>query len=271
MKKQDSILPLESVKNGVICLQKKYTQCTKRRECPPVFLIFHFVKSPSKTSGPHRIHFPHPIRNFPFQKGIIFVTGESSKWNEIFQKIQLNLEAVSISMLKKKFTNRKSRDQLLKSGDIFFCEKSASGVLPNHLGSQFFSRNRQPIIVSLNQEDSNQILQEIQEATENGELYIRHNLSCSIRVGGFNLTFDNLAENIISAFEQAYKLIPKAKLRIESLSLMTSGLELPPFWEKNKKQIILKREDIIPPVIQNSDNEEEDDDNENEEEEEIDE
>ena len=102
MKKQDSILPLESVKNGVICLQKKYTQCTKRRECPPVFLIFHFVKSPSKTSGPHRIHFPHPIRNFPFQKGIIFVTGESSKWNEIFQKIQLNLEAVSISMLKKK-------------------------------------------------------------------------------------------------------------------------------------------------------------------------
>lgn len=260
MKKGDEIIPFETVKNGVICLQKKYTQCTKRRECPPVFLIFHFVKAPSKSSGPHRIHFPHPIRNFPFQKGIVFVTGESSKWNEIFEKVQLNVEAISISMLKKKYTNRKSRDQLLKSGDIFFCEKSAASVLPNHLGSQFFSRNRQPIVVSLKQDDPIQISQEIQNATESGELYIRHSLSCSIRVGGFNLTFDNLAENILSAIEQGYALIPKSKLRIESLSLMTSGLELPPFWEKNKKQIILKREDIIqPPVVQNDYFEEEED------------
>ena len=254
-KEKNDFVTLAAAKSGVIQLQKKYTKSTKRRECPPIFLIFHFIKAPSKASGPHRIHFPHPVRTFPFQSAVVFVTGESSKWEKSFEPLGLNITAVSISMLKKKFTNRKSRDQLLKSCDIFFCEKSASAVLPNNLGTQFFSRNRQPIIVSLNPEDPIQMKQEFQEATESGELYIRHHTSCSVRIGGFNLTFDNLAENIIQCCEQSVEIIPKAKRRIDSVSLMTSGIELPPIWMKNAKRTILRKEDIVAEPVRNEESE----------------
>ncbi|KAH0788056.1 ribosomal L1 domain-containing protein 1-like [Histomonas meleagridis] len=261
-KEKNDFVTLSAAKSGVIQLQKKYTKSTKRRECPPVFVIFHFIKAPSKSSGPHRIQLPHPVRPFPFQSAVVFVTGEASKWEKSFEPLGLNITAISLSMLKKKYTNRKSRDQLLHSCEVFFCEKSASSVLPNNLGTQFFSRNRQPIVVTLNPDDPTQMKEEFQAATESGELYIRHHESCSVRVGGFNLTFDNLAENIIDCCTQALNIIPKAKLRIDSVSLMTSGIELPPIWTKNAKRTVLKREDIIPKIVK------EEIDTENEEEEE---
>ena len=236
MAEEESYQPVafEAARTAAIDLEDKFRKSTKRRECPPVFLIFNFKRAPSRSSGPFRIRFQHPVRQFPFQSGVVFVKGETAPWAPLFEKTGIDLKPISLSMLKKKFTSQKAQDQLFKSADFFFCEASAAGALPGLLKSQFFSRNRQPMIVHLEQ-DPDQIAREIREATECAELYVKSDTRCFLRCGAFNVSFDQLAENITNGIEQAMKLIPKAKARVESIALMTSGIEMPPFWNKHEK------------------------------------
>ena len=236
MAEEESYQPVafEAARTAAIDLEDKFRKSTKRRECPPVFLIFNFKRAPSRSSGPFRIRFQHPVRQFPFQSGVVFVKGETAPWVPLFEKTGIDLKPISLSMLKKKFTSQKAQDQLFKSADFFFCEASAVGALPGLLKSQFFSRNRQPMIVHLEQ-DADQIAREIREATECAELYVKSDTRCFLRCGAFNVSFDQLAENITNGIEQAMKLIPKAKARVESIALMTSGIEMPPFWNKHEK------------------------------------
>ena len=244
------LLTWEQARLGAITLQKRFTQSTHRRECPPIFVIFHFVKAPSKSSGPHRIPLPHPVRPFPFLNGTLFVGGEASKWEPLIQKTGLSLKVISLSMLRKHYNTRKERDSLLHDPDSgqLFCEESIASQLPNRLGSQFFSRNRQPIRIKIQDTFTpDELKEEFRQACECSELYIRKDTTCLMRIGAFNLSFDYLGENIASAVQQAYELIPKAKARIESITLMTSGLEIQPIWEKNPKKITLTAEDIKGP------------------------
>jgi hypothetical protein len=238
---------LAAARAAAIALRSKFTKSTKRRECPPVFVVFHFKKAPSKSSGPHRLSFPHPVREFPIQSGVVFVKGEVTPWTAVLSQTGLPLTAVSISQLKKKYTNQKAQDQLFKSAEYFFCEKAAAPVLPGLLTTQFFSMKRQPVVVELT-EDAEQIAMEIQAAVECAELYVKSDVKCFLRVGAFNLTFDNLAENVVAGIEQALKIIPKAKARVESISMICSGIEMPPFWEKHPQRVELKAEDIKGPM-----------------------
>ncbi|KAK8870471.1 Ribosomal L1 domain-containing protein 1 [Tritrichomonas musculus] len=254
--KAESFTPLTfgAAKHGAIVLQQKYTKCTKRRECPPVFLVIYLKKAPKSQSGPHRISLMHPVRPFPIECSpdhppIVFVTGEAATWQAAFDKPSklgsIKLKAISISMLKKKFTTRKSRDEMLSTTPIFFCEHAAASVLPSRLGSQFFSRNKQPIIVTLDINDSDQIFNEIKKATECSELYVKQDKKLMMRVGAFNFTFDHLGENITDAADQAIKIIPKGKKYVESMCLMSSGIETKPIWERNPKIIQLTAEDLV--------------------------
>jgi hypothetical protein len=234
---------IDAARSAAIALRSKFTKSTKRRECPPVFIIFHFKKAPSQRSGPHRIFFPHAIREFPIQSGIVFVKGEMAPWTDLFSKTGISLTAVSVSQLKKKYGNQKAQDQLFKSAEYFFCEKAASAQIPSLLKTQFFSMNRQPIVVEL-KADPDQIASEIRSAIESGEFYVRLDVKCFLRVGALNLGFDKLAENVITGIEQALKIIPKAKARVESISMMTSGIEMAPFWVKHPKKVDLTADEI---------------------------
>lgn len=253
--KIDTFTPLTfgAAKHGAIVLQQKYTKSTKRRECPPVFLVIYLKKEPKKESGPHRLALIHPVRPFPLDYSpehppIVFVTGQAATWQTAFDTPskfgQINLKAISVSMLKKKYTTRKSRDEMLSTTPIFFCEHAAVPMLPSLLGTQFFSRNKQPIVVNFDINDSDQIYKEIKEATECSEFYIKRNTKLMMRVGAFNFTFDHLGENIANAADQAIKIIPKAKKYIESMALMSSGIEIK-IWERNPKKIQLTPEDIL--------------------------
>lgn len=230
---------------AAVALQNTYATKTKRRESPPIFLIFNFKKAPSKSSGPHRIRLPSPVRHFPFQTATMFVSGEAAPWQETFKKTGLEINAISLSMLRKHYSTRKARDTLLHSSTFFYCEENAATSLPSLLGSQFFSRNRQPIRVRLDVNDSDQIMNELKEATECAEFYIKHDVNTMLRVGNFGISFDALGENILQGFQQAWDLIPKAKARVVSITLMTSGQTIPPFWEKNPKKLTLTPENVI--------------------------
>jgi hypothetical protein len=65
-----------------------------------------------------------------------------------------------------------------------------------------------------------------------------------LRIGAFNLTFDAIAENILSAVEQATGIIPKAKAMVQSIAIMASGVEMQPFWQKHPKRVELTVEEI---------------------------
>jgi hypothetical protein len=240
---EEKVVSFEAARSAAIAIQSKYAQSTKRRECPPLFLIFNFRKAPVEASGPFRIPLPHAIRGFPMKSGLIFVKGEAGPWNELFSKTALNLTAVSMSMLKKKYTHQKAQDELFKSAEYFFCEQSARPLLPHLLKAEFFSRNRQPITVSL-PSDPEQIINELRSALESSELYIKRESRVLMRCGAFDLSFDHLAENIVAAVTEGMKYIPKAKARVSSLALMTSGIELPPFWEKHPAQKTLTKDQI---------------------------
>jgi hypothetical protein len=237
-------VPFEAARAAAISLRSKFTKSAKRRECPPVFVIFNFKKAPNHASGPHRLSFPHPVREFPIQSGIVFVKGGSTPWSALFSETGISLRAISISQLRKKYTKQKAQDKLFKSAEYFFCEKGATATLPGLLRSQFFSMNRQPIIVEL-AENAEQIASEIREAVQSADLYVRNDVKCFVRVGAFNLTFDNLAENVIAGIEQALKLIPKARARVESISMMASGIEMPPFWRKHPQRMELTAAEVL--------------------------
>jgi len=254
----ESLVSNNEARNGVISLQKKYTQSTKRRECPAVYLIFSFVKPPSQQSGPHLIRLPHPVRQFPFLKATVFVGGESTAWQKVFDQSGLQLTAVSMSNLQKHYSTRKERDTLLKSATYFFFDKPIGSQLPKRLGNQFFSRNRQPLQVELDINNPDQIAKEIQTSVECTHLYVKSSDSCIMNIGAFNMSFDHLAENICSAISQAMPLIPKAKARVSSICLMSSGITMPPLWEKNQVKTTLKAEDIKPKISIVEESEQED-------------
>ena len=163
-----------------------------------------------------------------------------------------NFPDSNISDAIKVFKNKYEFRKLISSiyPDFFFCESAAAGALPGLLKSQFFSRNRQPMIVHLEQ-DPEQIAKEIRDATECAELYVKSDTRCFLRCGAFNVSFDQLAENIVHGIEEAMKLIPKAKARVESIALMTSGIEMQPFWRKHGK--IVK---VTPEMVKVEKNEE---------------
>jgi hypothetical protein len=230
-------------RSAAIALRSKFTNSTKGRECPPVFLIFNFKKAPSKSSGPHRLVLPHPVRKFPFHSGIVFVKGEVAPWNDLLSLTSLPLSAVSLSQLKKKYTSQKSQYQLFKSADYFFCDRPAAAALPGLLISPFFSRKRQPVVVDL-APATDRVEAEVRSAVESSELYVKSDIRCFLRVGAFNLTFDAIAENILSAVEQAMRIIPKAKARVQSISMIVSRIEMPPFWQKHPKRVALTVEEI---------------------------
>ena len=223
-------------RSGAIALQQKYTKSTKRRECPSVYLVFDFVKAPSTSKGPIRIKLPYPVRRFPFQSAVVFVGGEGAKWQEVFDKTDLKLKAISMSNLAKHYSKQKEQDALFTSADYFFVEEKVADALPKKLGNKFFSRNRQPTQVTLDINDPRQISKEIQEAVEQTQFFIRHQDNCWIRIGGFNLSFDHISENITAACEIAYHEIPKAKARVKAIHLHSSGIDMPPIWEKPEKK-----------------------------------
>lgn len=239
-----SPLTFQLARSGAIELQQKYTKSTKRRECPSVFLIFDFIKPPKSSKEPINLSLPHPVRMFPFQSGVVFVGGEGGKWQEAFDKTELKLKAISMSALQKHYSSRKEQDNLFTSTDYFFAEKSIAQQLPKKLGNKFFSRNRQPTQVSLDIEKPEQIYNEIKSAIEGTQFYITASNECWVRVGAFNLSFDHLAENILTCSELAMHEIPKAKARVKSIHLYTSGIEMPPIWEKEAKKVSLTAEEI---------------------------
>lgn len=241
MSEEEKLSPLSftAARSGAIALQQKFTKSTGRRECPSVFVIFDFVKPPKITKGPIRIKLPHPVRLFPFQSAVVFVGGEGQKWQEVFDKTDLKLKAISMSNLSKHYSKAKEQDELFVSADYFFVDQSVADQLPKRLGNKFFSRNRQPTVVSLDFSSPEQISQEIRDAIEQTDFRIKPTNNCWIRVGCFNLSFDHMAENITTACELAYHEIPKAKPRISAIRLYASGIEMPPIWEKHKKEVDL--------------------------------
>jgi hypothetical protein len=241
MTEEETLSPLSftAARSGAIALQQKFTKSTGRRECPSVFVILDFVKPPKISKGPIRLKLPHPVRLFPFQSAVVFVGGEGQKWQDVFDKTDLKLKAISMSNLAKHYSKQKEQDELFVSADYFFVEKNVADQLPKRLGNKFFSRNRQPTLVTLDIANPEQIAQEIKDAVEQTDFRIRPTDNCWIRVGCFNLSFDNMAENITTACELAYHEIPKAKPRIKSIRLYTSGIEMPPIWDKHKKEVDL--------------------------------
>ncbi|EAY06601.1 hypothetical protein TVAG_055950 [Trichomonas vaginalis G3] len=242
--KKLSPLTFQMARSGAIELQQKYTKSTKRRECPNVFIVFDFIKPPKSSKGPINLTLPHPVRMFPFQSGVVFVGGESVKWQEAFDKTELKLKAISMSALQKHYSSRKEQDQLFTSTDYFFAEKGVASQLPKKLGNKFFSRNRQPTQVSLDISNPEQIYNEIKNSIQGTQFYIPASNECWVRAGGFNLSFDHLAENIAICSELAMQEIPKAKARVKSIHLYASGIAMPPIWEKDAKKITLTAEEI---------------------------
>jgi hypothetical protein len=168
----------------------------------------------------------------------VFVKGEVAPWNDLFARTSLPLSAIAFSQLKKKYTTQKSQDKLFKSTDSFFCDRPTAAALPGLLRSEFFSRKRQPVVVDL-ELAADQVEAEVRPAVESSELCVKSDIRCFLRIGAFNLTFDAIAENILSAVDQATSIIPKAKAMVQSIAMMASGVEMQPFWQKYPKRVEL--------------------------------
>lgn len=233
-------------RSGSISLQRKYTETTKRRECPDVFIILTFRKPPKKSSGPHRVKSPHPVRQYPFSSAVIFVNGESKAWQDIFDDINLKIKAISMSSLNKNYSTTKEKDKLFRSVQYFFFDKRCGSKLAKRLNNQFFSRTRQPTQVDLDINNKERIVNELRDALECTQFYLKDNdTTCWVRAGSFALSHDHLGENISQICSSAWEIIPDSHTRIISVKLSTSGMEKV-IWEKDGEGPVLTPESVKP-------------------------
>ena len=80
---------------------------------------------------------------------MFIVSNEFKEKNKDFlKKFEPNWKFVKYDKLKTNFTEYKDKKNLLKSFDLFFCERRISPLLKKHLGKHFYEKKKFPFPVS---------------------------------------------------------------------------------------------------------------------------
>ncbi|OLY77689.1 putative ribosome biogenesis protein [Smittium mucronatum] len=117
-------------------------------------------------------------------------------------------------------------------------------ILPKLLGSKFFSKKKQPVIVNLTKPD---LAHELTKALNSTYFFSATGSSLSVKIGVSNLSTDQLSQNIIHALPFIVDRIPKKALNIKYLGIKSPNSVALPIYTNADSVKKRKSADPSPP------------------------
>lgn len=149
-------------------------------------------------------------------------------------------EVMPLRVLKKEYGPFEARRNLAKSYDLFLTDVKIFGCLSNHLGKEFYKRNKYPVTVDLDKTD---LKKEISRAINAAYISLSNKGSCSsTNIAHTGMSTESIVGNVEKAMNTIGEKIHGGWDNIKSVHLRTkSSISLPiytnliqPHWDLKK-------------------------------------
>ena len=74
-----------------------------------------------------------------------------SKYKKLLKEFKPFFRFISFDKLKRNFNEYSKKRELLKTYELFFCERNISSIIAPLIGKKFFEKNRFPYLVDLSE------------------------------------------------------------------------------------------------------------------------
>ena len=161
------------------------------------------------------------------EKRLFIMTNEVKKNNkELLKAFKGNWKFISYEKLKKNFKEYKDKRALLKTYDLFFCERSLVGNLKKALGTKFFTKKKYPFPVSLSEQLNEEGLIEeekfrayLSQLVDNvSYMHLGEGTELSIKVGRVeDMKELDILKNCLSCFKQLVTTLKQYGLTLKNI------------------------------------------------------
>ena len=217
----------------------------------PVQVQFTLARIPEKTSSrPIRIEIPHPLHKVlnkdESEEGIedvevcLFVKDESKEWvKELIEKFPNEMGSIkkvlTLTSLRKKFTQYKDRRELLKSYDVFLADDRILPMLGKALGKNFFQEKKQPVPIKLTRKEALPFT--IKKCLRSTFMWISPGTCVSVKAGNTAMPIEHLVANAIAIVENAVGHMPRKWSNISAVNVKTSQSVALPVYNKTREEL----------------------------------
>jgi|AntRauTorckE5430_2_1112549.scaffolds.fasta_scaffold00168_10 ribosome biogenesis protein UTP30 len=217
----------------------------------PVHVQFTLARVPEKTSSrPIRIAIPHPLHKVlnPEESDVgledaevcLFVKDESKQWvKELLEKFPNEMGSIkkvlTLTSLRKKFTQYKDRRELLKSYDIFLADDRILPMLGKALGKNFFQEKKQPVPIKLTRKEALPFT--IKKCLRSSFMWISPGTCVSVKAGNTAMPLEHLVANATAIVENAAAHIPRKWSNISAINVKTSQSVALPIYNKTREEL----------------------------------
>ena len=196
---------------------------------PFIYLNFLLNKLPEVPNYRDiQLTLPSSIYNLDQEEKRLFIlTNEVKKKNkEVLKAFSGGWKFISYEKLKKNFKEYKDKRALLKTYDLFFCERSLIGNLKQALGTKFFTKKKYPFPVSLADQlseegviDEEKFRAYLSQLVSNvSYMHLGEGTELSVKVGRVEDMKDlDILRNCLSCFKQLVTTLKQYGLTLKNI------------------------------------------------------
>jgi ribosome biogenesis protein UTP30 len=240
----------------------------------PIHVQFTLSKVPEKTSPrPIRVPIPHPLFKIPSafmtqqQEGeedndnnnddeldevtiCLIVKDDSKAWvKDLIEKVTSSSstspvnsalstikKVLTLTSLRKKFSQYKDRRELCKTYDLFMADERILPMLGKALGKNFFAEKKQPIPLKLTRREA--LPTAIHRNLMSTFMFISPGTCITVKSGSTAMKTQHLLDNIQSVIEHAIDRIPRKWANVSAIGIKTSTSMSLPIYNKSREELI---------------------------------
>lgn len=258
-KKPTQMVNSELLNNAIKALLKHHNESDSKSALLgndlPVQVQFTLARIPEKTSArPIRVEIPHPLHKVlqtsedkdQNQDGLdevevcLIVKDESKQWvKELLEQFPSHTSCIkkvlTLTSLRKKYTQYKDRRELLKRYDLFLADDRILPMLGKALGKNFFQEKKQPIPLKLTRKEALPFA--IQRCLKSSYMFISPGTCVSIKAGNTAMSLEYLVENVEAILANAVKHIPRKWSNVSAVNVKTSQSVALPVYNKTREEL----------------------------------
>ncbi len=218
----------------------------------PVHVQFTLDRIPEATSSkPTRVEIPHPLHKVlnegESEEGleeveVCLIVKDEAKENvkEMIEKFPEYMSTIkkvlTLTSLRKKYTQYKDRRELLKRYDIFLADDRILPMLGKALGKNFFQEKKQPVPIKLTRQEA--LPYAVKKCLRSTFLWISPGTCVSIKAGNTAMPLEHLVKNVEAILENGVRHIPRKWSNVAAINIKTSQSVALPVYNKTKEELM---------------------------------
>jgi len=218
----------------------------------PVHVQFTLDRIPEATSSkPTRVEIPHPLHKVlnegESEEGLeevevcLIVKDEAKeRVKEIIEKFPEYMSTIkkvlTLTSLRKKFSQYKDRRELLKRYDIFLADDRILPMLGKALGKNFFQEKKQPVPIKLTRQEA--LPYAVKKCLRSTFLWISPGTCVSVKAGNTAMPLEHLVKNVEAILENGVRHIPRKWSNVAAINIKTSQSVALPVYNKTKEELM---------------------------------